>query len=281
MNAALTIAGSDSGGAAGIQTDLRTFTANGVFGCSAITAVTAQNPCGVSRIDGLPPECVRSQIDAVCSVLNIQAVKTGMLFSAEIIGAVAEALKKMDCPVVVDPVMISTSGARLLKEDALVLFREQILPLADWVTPNIPEAEFLTGLTVQNTESAVRAAEMIAARWHTNVVLKGGHAENDRFATDVVCSEKTAVCYLTAPRLAVAPLTTHGTGCTFSAALAAALAKGETAESALISAKAFVLGSLAEAQEIGKAGTGLSGMFPPQTLQKYRMQIQLRNRGVC
>jgi len=139
--AAMTIAGSDSGGGAGIQADLRTFTANGVYGTSAITAITSQNPREVTRVDEVAPEAVRSQIETVFKEINIRAVKTGMLFSAQIIEAVEAALKGKKCPVVVDPVMISTSGVKLLKDDALEALQERILPLADWITPNMPEAE--------------------------------------------------------------------------------------------------------------------------------------------
>ncbi len=275
MNTALTIAGSDSGGGAGIQADLRTFSAHGVFGASVITAVTAQNPRRVSRIDGLPAESVRSQISTVREALTIHAVKTGMLFSAEIIAAVAEELESLDCPLVIDPVMISTSGAKLLRDDALAMFRERMLPLADWVTPNIPEAEFLTGLKIDSSASAAAAAEKIAKDWQTNVVLKGGHAEQEEEAADMICHAGCGKVYaLTAPRLKLPSLTAHGTGCTFSAALAACLAKGEAAESALISAKAFVLGSLAESCQIGE---NLRGMFPPSDPAAYRKQIQVRS----
>ncbi len=275
MKTALTIAGSDSGGGAGIQADLRTFAAHDVFGASVITAVTAQNPRCVSRIDGLPAESVRSQIRTVREALMIHAVKTGMLFSAEIIAAVADELESLDCPLVIDPVMISTSGTRLLRDDALALFRERMLPLADCVTPNIPEAEFLTGLKIDSTGSAVAAAEKIAKDWQTNVVLKGGHAEQEEQAADVIYHAGGGMVYaLSAPRLKLPPLTAHGTGCTFSAVLAACLAKGEAVESALISAKAFVLGSLAESRTIG---TGLRGMFPPSDPAVYREQIQVRS----
>ncbi len=269
--AALTIAGSDSGGGAGIQADLRTFSMNGVFGASVITSVTSQNPRKVFRIDGMDPACVQSQISAVRDALSVSAVKTGMLFSGEIIAAAAEELKKFICPIIVDPVMISTSGSKLLRDDALDLFKELILPIADWVTPNLPEAEFLADMKIVSPETAAEAARKISGLWNLNVVLKGGHAENDKSATDIICGKDGKLYTLSAPRLALPPLTAHGTGCTFSAALAAFTAQGQTAENALISAKAFVLGSLAEARCIGE---NLYGMFPPSELELYRKQIR-------
>lgn len=272
---AMTVAGSDSGGGAGIQADLRTFTACGVFGTSAITAVTSQNPREVVRVDELPPEAVRSQIETVFKELNIRAVKTGMLFSAPVIAAAAESLAGRKCPLVVDPVMVSTSGMKLLRDDALALLQEKILPLADWITPNIPEAELLSGLRIDSMKAVVRAAEAIAAKWDTCVVVKGGHADGDPEAADVVCTTERTL-KLTTPRLATAPLTAHGTGCTFSAALTAALAKGLDDLHALIEAKAFVLGSLAEARAIGRPGPNmLSGMFPPADPSVYQSKILL------
>lgn len=272
--AALTIAGSDSGGGAGIQADLRTFTAHGVFGCSVITAVTAQNPLAVTDVEPVSPEVVCAQLRAVFAALDIRAVKTGMLFSAEIIDAVADELEKRDSavPLVVDPVMISTSGSKLLKDDALALLQTRILPIADWITPNMPEAEMLSGRKITDRTSAVAAAELIAARWNVGVILKGGHAEGEQESADIICvGEKRFK--LSSPRLALPPLTSHGTGCTFSAALAANLAKGMAFSDALCRAKAFVFGSLAEAKCIGRGN--LCGMFPPQDAASYLKMISI------
>lgn len=266
---ALTVAGSDSGGGAGIQADLRTFSALGVFGASAITAITSQNPAEVTRVDGLPPEGVAAQIETVFSKLQISAVKTGMLFSAEIIDAVANTLAAKKCPVVVDPVMISTSESKLLKDDALVMLQEKILPLADWITPNIPEAELISGMTIRSMKDAAAAAEKIAAKWNTGVILKGGHAEGDNEAADVVCTAER-IFKLSAQRLSLPPYAAHGTGCTLSSAIAACLAKGMNDIDALIAAKAFVLGSLYEARAIGN---GVFGMFPPADPAYYQKQI--------
>lgn len=266
---ALTVAGSDSGGGAGIQADLRTFSALGVFGASAITAVTSQNPAEVTRVDGLPPEGVVSQIETVFSKLQIRAVKTGMLFSAEIIEAVAASLAEKNCPVVVDPVMISTSGSKLLKDDALAMLQNKILPLANWITPNIPEAELISGMTIRSIKDAAAAAEKIAAEWNTGVILKGGHAEGDNEAADIVCA-KGRLLKLSVQRLLLPPYAAHGTGCTLSSAIAAYLARGLDDIDALIAAKAFVLGSLNEARAIGN---DVYGMFPPEDPQFYQKQI--------
>ena len=268
---ALTIAGSDSGGGAGIQADLRTFSANGVFGTSAITAVTSQNPTAVARVDALPPDAVAEQIRSVLDVIDIRAIKTGMLFSAGIIQRVAECLKPVKLPLVVDPVMISTSGTKLMQDEALEAMMSDFLPLATWITPNIPEAELLSGMKIRSSSDAAAAAEKIADRWQTGVILKGGHAESDRMAADIVCSDGM-FCTLATARLHLPPGSSHGTGCTFSAALAAFLAKGENALQAVVAAKAFVLGSLAEARAIGKDRV-LAAMFPPEKLETYQKQI--------
>ncbi len=269
--AVLTIAGSDSGGGAGIQADLRTFSALGVFGTSAITAVTSQNPTAVSRVDALPPDAVAEQIRTVLNVIDIRAVKTGMLFSAEIIRQVAECLKQTRLPLVVDPVMISTSGTKLMQDDALDTMMSELLPLATWITPNIPEAEHLSGRTIRSTADAAAAAKQIADRWHTGVVLKGGHAENDRMAADVICTNGM-LCCLSAARLSLPPHASHGTGCTLSAAITAFLAQGVKGLQAVTGAKAFVLGSLAEARAIGREQS-IAAMFPPEKLEPYKQQI--------
>ena len=270
---AMTVAGSDSGGGAGIQADLRTFSALGVFGTSAITAVTSQNPCTVSRVDALPPEAVAEQIRSVLDIIDVRAVKTGMLLSAEIIRTVANSLKQVQLPLVVDPVMISTSGTKLMQDDALESMMTDLLPLATWITPNIPEAELLSGMKIRSFADVAVAAKKIATHWNTGVILKGGHAESDRMAADIVCSGDL-LCSLATPRLSLPPHAAHGTGCTLSAAITAFLAKEESPLQAIVAAKAFVLGSLAEARMIGK-DQPVAAMVPPAELEKYKKQIMI------
>ena len=264
FHVALTIAGSDSGGGAGIQADLRAFRAAGVFGCSAIAAVTAQNPTNVLRIDPVPPESLRDQIEAVVSVFRIGAVKTGMLFSAELIRTVVAALKKMNCPVVVDPVMVSTSGVRLLRQDAIRAVCEDLLPEADWITPNMPEAELLLDRKLNSFEDLLSGAEELGRLFHCGVVLKGGHAESDPEARDAVFFEGGRMV-LCSPRIPTLPHAAHGTGCTFSAALAAGLARGLSPEHSLTNAKRFVFDSLAGASPVSRADVPLVAAMPPGT----------------
>lgn len=259
---ALTIAGSDSGGGAGIQADLRAFRAAGVFGCSAIAAITAQNPARVLRIDPLPPESLQSQIEAVASVFRIGAVKTGMLFSAELIRTVVAELKRFSCPVVVDPVMVSTSGVPLLRNDAVRAVCEELLPAADWITPNIPEAELLLDRKLNGFDDLLKGAAELANRFQCGVVLKGGHAEDDPEARDAVFfGGKTMI--LLSPRIRTLPHAAHGTGCTFSSSLAAALALGLFPEKALTYAKRFVFESLAGAALVSKDGVPPVAAMPP------------------
>ncbi len=267
--AVLSIAGSDSGGGAGIQADLRTFTSLGTFATSAITGITAQNPYGITGIEPVSPACVAAQIKAVFAAFNIRALKTGMLYSAEIIHAVADELKDKKCPVVVDPVMLATSGSQLLKNEAQQTLTEDFLPLADWITPNIREAEAIWGQRIETQADAVRAAEAIAEKFDTCVVVKGGHLTADKFASDIVCTTERTFC-LSSPRLNIPESATHGTGCTFSAALAAALAQGQDDITALIAAKGFVFGSLANLKTPGKE---LCAMYPPENPAEWTSKI--------
>lgn len=271
---AFTIAGSDSGGGAGIQTDLRTFHAFGVFGTSAITAVTAQNPLAVRGISAIPPEIVSQQIAAVEDTIAVSAAKTGMLFSSEIILAVADAIRQVSHPVIVDPVMVSTSGARLLRTDAIQTMMQALLPLATWVTPNIPEAELLTGRTLDSSKKYRDAAIEISEKWGLSVVLKGGHAESDSSASDIVFHEGR-LYRLSTPRLEVKPHADHGTGCTFCAAFTAAIARGESICHALVLAKAFVTASLDRAVSIGRPGHPIYAMYPPLSFEDTVSHIQL------
>jgi hydroxymethylpyrimidine/phosphomethylpyrimidine kinase len=257
---ALTIAGSDSSGGAGIQADLRTFAAFGVYGCSAITAVTAQNPATVSRVDALPGESVAAQIQAVADAVKIRAAKTGMLCNAEIINAVAENLEGINFPLVIDPVMVATSGAELLAPDAIDSLKKNLLPLARWITPNIPEAEILTGKKIKTQLDMAEAASICAAKWDCNCIVKAGHLEDKQsgVAADIVAANGNI--YLLSAPLIEDCTATHGTGCTLSAALVSALALGFHWKKALKMAKSFVLGSLAEAVPLSPT---VEAMYPP------------------
>ncbi|NHM32589.1 bifunctional hydroxymethylpyrimidine kinase/phosphomethylpyrimidine kinase [Neobacillus terrae] len=234
---ALTIAGSDSGGGAGIQADLKTFQELGVFGMSALTAVTAQNTLGVQGVYPMSVEAVIQQIDSIGSDLGTDAVKTGMLFSSGIIEAVAGKIKEYGWSnLVVDPVMIAKGGASLLQNEAVNALKKYLLPLAAVVTPNIPEAEVLTGLDISNLEDRKQAAEAIISMGAKNVVIKGGHGEEEE-AVDLLFDGKE-FSYFTSTRLETK--NTHGTGCTFAAAITAELAKGTSVKDAVQVAKRFI-----------------------------------------
>ncbi|MBI2533525.1 MAG: bifunctional hydroxymethylpyrimidine kinase/phosphomethylpyrimidine kinase [Deltaproteobacteria bacterium] len=233
---ALTIAGSDSGGGAGIQADLKTFAAHGVYGTSAITAVTAQNTVGVTAICALSPKLIAAQIDAVVSDIGAQAVKTGMLANAAIIETVARKIRQHRLQnVVVDPVMVATSGDLLIQKSAVAALRGRLIPMATVVTPNLPEAEELTGMKLRSSAEIDEAARRIVKMGAKSVVIKGGHRSGP--AVDLFFDGKTFHA-LYAPRIQTN--NTHGTGCTFSAAIAAYLAKGEKIEGAVICAKRYI-----------------------------------------
>lgn len=238
---ALTIAGSDSGGGAGIQADLKTFAAMGVHGLSAITALTAQNTRGVEEVFEVPVEFVRAQMRVLREDFAIRAAKTGMLYSLEMVEAVARELG--DYPLVVDPVMAAQAGGRLLEEDALAVLAERLLPRALLATPNIQEAEALTGIKIKGVREMRKACKLIA-EYGCAVVVKGGHLN----ATDVLYLDDT-FHELKARRL---PYSAHGSGCTFAAAIAAQLALGRDLLPALKEAKAFVTGAIASAYSPGK-----------------------------
>ena len=258
---ALTIAGSDSGGGAGIQADLKTFAALGVYGASAVTAVTAQNTLGVRMIHEVPAEVVAAQIDAVLSDIGADAVKTGMLFSTAIVEVVAGRLRAHGVSrLVVDPVMVAKGGDRLLREDAIAALRDLLLPIAAVVTPNAPEASVLAGLDVVDARTAREAARRIHALGPRLVIVKGGHLGGDR-SEDVVF-DGTDFEVLSAPRIDTPH--THGTGCTFSAAIAAGLARGASPLDAARAAKAFLHGAIEHAEPLG-AGRG-----PVNHLWRYR-----------
>ncbi len=247
MYRALTIAGSDSGGGAGIQADLKTFCSLRVYGATVLTAITAQNTLGVTAVQGLPPALVEAQLDAVLSDIGADACKTGMLYSAEIAAAVAAGLRKHGVTrLVVDPVMVSKSGARLLDESAVQTLIDQIFPLAMVITPNVPEAEALTGLRISCQDDMIQAAAKLlktGVRW---IVIKGGHLEGD--ATDLVYTADHHH-FLRSPR--VMTRCTHGTGCTFSAAITAYLARGLEPLDAIKCAKTYIAQAIITASEIG------------------------------
>ena len=248
MHHVLTIAGSDSGGGAGIQADLKTFAAHGVYGASAITAVTAQNTRGVTGVHVLPPDIITAQIDAVASDIRIDAVKTGMLATAEIVDVVADALRRWHLSkIVVDPVMVAKSGDQLLAPAALAAVREALLPLAEIVTPNRPEAEVLAGRPVRNLEDARDTARRIADLGCRAVVIKGGHFEGTRLVN--LLFDGRDFTEIVTERIDSA--NTHGTGCTFAASLAAELACGRSVADAVQHATEYVAGAIAHATAIG------------------------------
>ncbi len=248
MRRALTIAGSDSGGGAGIQADLKTFAALGVFGTSAITSVTAQNTVGVQGVHDLPPEFVGRQIDSVLEDIAIDAAKTGMLSIAAIIEVVAEKVRTHRIErLVVDPVMVAKSGAQLLRPDAVKALIERLLPLALVVTPNIPEAEALSGLAISGVDGMRQAARQIFGLGPRYVVVKGGHLPGH--ALDLLF-DGSALTELDAERIDTPH--THGTGCVFSAAIAAELAKGRPVPEAVAAAKRFVTAAIRHGFRLGK-----------------------------
>ncbi len=248
MHTALTIAGSDSGGGAGIQADLKTFQAFGVFGTSAITAITAQNTLGVHAVLALPPALVRAQIDAVVTDIGADAVKIGMLANAAIAREVADALRAHGLRhVVLDPVMIAKGGASLLDQDAVAVLRETLIALATVVTPNVPEAEVLTGVHITTPAHMVEAARALVALGARAALIKGGHLAEGP-AVDILFDGHT-ITELRAPR--VVSRHTHGTGCTFSSAVAARLARGDDLAVAARTAKAYVTKAIAQAPGLG------------------------------
>jgi hydroxymethylpyrimidine/phosphomethylpyrimidine kinase len=255
---ALTIAGSDSGGGAGIQADLKTFAALGVHGTSAVTAITAQNTLGVTDILELPPALVAAQIDAVMLDIGAAAAKTGMLSSAEIIEVVAHAITHFDIRnLVVDPVMVAKGGARLLRDDAVDALRRRLLPLAAVVTPNLPEAEVLLGRPIRTLDERRQAARDLVALGARAAVVKGGHAD-DAQAIDHYF-DGTELVELQSPRIATA--NTHGSGCVFSAAIAADLAKGSDSLAAVLLAKEFITSAIERSLEVGRGHGPVNPMF--------------------
>lgn len=253
LPAVMTVAGSDSGGGAGIQADLKTFEALGVFGTSAITCVTAQNPDAVAGIQSVDPDIVALQIRSICSYFDVRAAKTGMLYSRDIIRAVAAALDEFPVPrLVVDPVMVATSGARLLKSEAQDALCREILPRARVFTPNIPEAEALLGRSIVGTADAEDAARDLAARYGTACVVKGGHGDGDT-VQDILFDEGERTVIASAR---IRGVSAHGTGCTFAAAITAGLAREMPLAQAVREAHEFVRVRL---ERLRGAGDGADG----------------------
>ena len=251
MHTALTIAGSDSCGGAGIQADIKTMTVNGVYAMSAITALTAQNTTGVTGIMEVTPEFLKKQLDAVITDICPDAVKIGMVSSGELIHVIAETIRQYQLKnVVVDTVMVATSGARLISEEAIGILKQELLPLADVITPNIPEAEVLSGRKINSEEDMMSAAEWIQKHYQCNVLLKGGHQVNT--ANDLL-ADAEGMHWFKGRR--IDNPNTHGTGCTLSSAIAANLAKGMTMQAAVERAKAYISGALAAMLDLGK-GSG-------------------------
>lgn len=266
---ALTIAGSDSGGGAGIQADLKTFQELGAYGMSAITAITAQNTVGVHAVYPMTVEAIEKQLEAIGDDLEPDAVKTGMLFSKEIIQAVAGKIASYKWRnLVVDPVMVAKGGSPLLQQEAVQAMKEILLPFAQVVTPNIPEAEILTGMTIRSLEDRKRAASKLLDYGVKHVVMKGGHAENEETVTDLLYDGNEFVTF-TSPR--VVTRHTHGTGCTFAAAVTAQLAHGRSMLESVSTAKQFIAAAIEDQLGIG-SGHGPTNHWAYHSRQRKQHQ---------
>ena len=251
MKTALTIAGSDSCGGAGIQADIKTMMANGVYAMSAITALTAQNTTGVTSILNADSKFLGEELDAVFTDIYPDAVKIGMVSESDLIRIIASKLRQYNAKnIVVDPVMVATSGAKLISDDAIDTLKQELFSLADVLTPNIPEAEVLTGRTISNAEEMIDAAKMISETYNCAVLCKGGHTIND--ANDLLYANNT---YRWFYGKRIQNPNTHGTGCTLSSAIASNLAKGFDLETSVCRAKGYISGALSAMLDLGK-GSG-------------------------
>lgn len=259
---ALTIAGSDSSGGAGIQADLKTMLSCGVFGMSAITAITAQNTMGVKSIMQVTPSVLSDQLDMIFTDIYPEAVKVGMTFNSDLIEVIASKLTEYKAGnIVVDPVMVATSGARLINEDAVESLCNLLLKEADLITPNIPEAMILSGLSrISNEEDQLQAAKIIGEKYGCSVLVKGGHMRDDSMSADVLCKEDNSYFWYTSPR--IDNPNTHGTGCTLSSAIASFLARGEAMENAISLAKNYLSRAIAEGLNLGQGSGPLWHMVP-------------------
>ena len=257
MNTALTIAGSDSGGGAGIQADIKTMTAYGVYAMSAIGALTSQNTTGVYGMMETPPEFLGSQLDAIFTDIYPDAVKIGMLPSKEGIRVVGEKLRQYQGKhIVLDPVMVATSGFRLMDDSAVAALKEELFPLEELITPNIPETEVLTGLTVRTHKDMEQAARKLYEDWHVSVLCKGGHLSD---TADDLLYEKGQAYWIRGGR--IDNPNTHGTGCTLSSAIASGLALGMELREAVETAKAYLTGALKHSPNLGIGNGPLNHMF--------------------
>ena len=257
MKTALTIAGSDSSGGAGIQADIKTMTANGVYATSAITALTAQNTTGVYGILESTPEFLANQLDCVFTDIFPDAVKTGMVSSTALIAVIADKLRQYKARnIVVDPVMVATSGARLISEEAVDALKEKLLPLATLLTPNIPEAEVLSGMTISDPAGMEKAARAISEKYGCAVLCKGGHQISD--ADDLLWRDGAGVWFR---GRRIQNSNTHGTGCTLSSAIASNLAKGYDLDQSVQRAKDYISGALAAMLDLGKGSGPMDHMF--------------------
>lgn len=257
MKRVLTIAGSDCSGGAGIQADLKTMMAHKVYGMSVITALTAQNTTGVYGIVEVEPDFIRQQLDCVFQDIRPDAVKIGMVSDVRIIQAIAEKLREYEAVnVVVDPVMVATSGSKLLSEDAVITLQQELLPLADVITPNVPEAEVLSGIAIHGKEDMVKAAEKIATTVGRSVLIKGGHLET--CADDLLYTEGKIHWF---EAIRVNNPNTHGTGCTLSSAIASNLALGYSMEESIRSAKQYITGALEDGMNLGMGSGPLNHCY--------------------
>ena len=260
MKTALTIAGSDCSGGAGIQADLKTMTMNGVYAMSAITALTAQNTTGVRAIQESTPDFLKQQIDAVFEDIYPDAVKIGMVASSELIRVIADRLKYYDAKnVVIDPVMVASAGSSLMKQNAVQTLITELLPISTLVTPNIPEAQVLSGMSIQNKADMIAAAKQIGDSYHCAVLLKGGHSIND--ANDLLYVDGE-LRWFEGKR--INNPNTHGTGCTLSSAIASNLAKGFTLTESIRRAKDYISGALAAMLDLGKGSGPMNHAFDLQ-----------------
>ena len=256
----LTIAGSDSGGGAGIQADLKTFAALGAYGMSAVTAITAQNTLGVTAVAEVPLEVISDQIEAVVTDIGVDVVKTGMLSSSEIVACVVESVEKFElAPLVVDPVMVAATGAQLLQDEAVKSVKQRLIPLATVATPNVPEAEVLTGIEIESVDDMELAGGELLLMGVDAAVVKGGHLDDESGRVTDVLVTRNGVKQITSFRIETT--SNHGTGCTFASAIAAHLARGSALDESVDSAQRYVWQAMANAQSIGQGNGPLNHMY--------------------
>lgn len=257
MKCALTIAGSDCSGGAGIQADIKTMTAHGVYAMSAITALTAQNTMGVTAIEGVSPNFLEKQLDAIFTDITPDAIKTGMVASIDVIEVISKKLIQYKAKnIVVDPVMVATSGSKLIEDSAINALKEKLFPLADVITPNIPEAEVLSEMKIENASDMEKAAKIISLKYNCAVLCKGGHKIND--ADDLLFSNGTFKWFY---GKRINNSNTHGTGCTLSSAIASNLAKGYDLEESVENAKRYISGCLEAMLDLGKGSGPLNHAY--------------------